>query len=185
MTCHPFIADLTQARLQELVTYDPATGTFVGRPAIGARRAGKTLGGINTDGYVAIDLQGRRYLAHRLAWLYVHGRWPSLYMDHISGSRSDNRLANLREATPQLNSQNLRAATAKSRSGVLGVRRMAKTVDRWQAVIRLPDGTNRSLGGFATREDASAAYWAAKLEHHAGCPKDAAQPMNQIKRRAA
>ena len=54
-------------------------------------------GSVHSTGYVRIGIDGRKYTSHRLAWLYVHGVWPSDQIDHINRNRSDNRIANLRE----------------------------------------------------------------------------------------
>jgi len=54
-------------------------------------------GSVHSTGYVRIGVDGGKYTAHCLAWLYTHGVWPSDQIDHINGNRSDNRIANLRE----------------------------------------------------------------------------------------
>jgi hypothetical protein len=61
----------------------------------------------NSLGYVQIKISGKLYHAHRLAWLYVYGYMPEKEIDHINRIRDDNRIANLREATSQLNSLTL------------------------------------------------------------------------------
>jgi hypothetical protein len=70
------------------------------------RRVGKQLGTLDFYGYIFISVLGRRQLAHRLAWLYVHGELPKEDMDHINGVRNDNRLANLRVCSRAENMQN-------------------------------------------------------------------------------
>lgn len=67
-----------------------------------------------------------QYYAHRLAWFYVHGGWPTYYIDHINRRKSDNRIANLREVKPFENSQNTKAV-AKGVSGRRGVKWFAPT----------------------------------------------------------
>ena len=39
---------------------------------------------------------GKTHTAHRLAWFWTHGYWPT-EIDHINRDRTDNRLANLRD----------------------------------------------------------------------------------------
>ena len=108
----------------------------------------------------------REYSAHRLAWLYVHGAWPTGQIDHINGDRGDNRISNLRDVTPALNTQNQRrAARSNKSSGLLGV---TANRGRWLAQISI-GGKSRNLGRYATPEEAHAVYVAAKRVLHAGC----------------
>ena len=112
------------------------------------------------NGYCIIRLDDRLYTAHRLAWLYVHGQWPTHQLDHINGNRQDNRLCNLRPATNAENAQN---RTRKSNtSGFPGVR---KTNSKWTAEIKVNYKPIR-LGRFDSPEAAYAAYLEAKRKYH-------------------
>lgn len=98
---------ITQEQLKELLDYDPDTGIFtwkVDRIAIGA---GRKAGWLSPRGYIYITINSRRYLAHRLVWLYAHGFLPS-ELDHINRDASDNRLCNLRVVTGSQNNRNRR-----------------------------------------------------------------------------
>jgi len=116
---------LTHARLTEVLFYCPETGIFrhIDRPVrrsygdvqINLRFSGKIAGTINKHGYRIISLDNRKYKAHRLAWFYVHGRWPVDQIDHINRCPGDNRLVNLREASPSLNSLNRVSRWEKAR----------------------------------------------------------------------
>jgi hypothetical protein len=98
-----------------------------------------------------INLDGVPHLAHRLAWLYVHGKHPAAEIDHRNGKRADNRIANLRDTPP---SQNRWNAVPRNRSGVVGVyRRGAK----WRAKI-IVSGRSIELGTYDSRKEAAAAY---------------------------
>lgn len=90
---------LTQARLKELFHYDKETGAFTHIKARRGVRVGKILGCLANNGYLVIRADGKLYLAHRLAWMYVHGAFPPDQLDHINRMRTDNRLCNLRLAT--------------------------------------------------------------------------------------
>lgn len=161
-------ADLTAQRLRELLNYDPETEIFTWLVERGNRApAGGTAGGFTNNGYRVIGLMGggSRYLAHRLAWLYIHGIWPSEQVDHINGDRSDNRLCNLREASQSINSQNIRTAFRNNVcSKTLGVYPNGK---RWMARIWV-GGKPQYIGTFDTTEAASAAYLDTKRRLHRG-----------------
>jgi hypothetical protein len=162
-------ADLTADRLRELLDYNQETGVFTWRDKRGprAKHAG-VAGCISSDsGYRMIRLDFRLYRAHRLAWLYVFGKWPAEQIDHINGDRADNRLANLREASNRLNCENKRRAQKNSASGVLGVS-WNKRNKMWSAKL-----SHRNSEVFCRYfhdiEDARQAYLDAKRRLHEGC----------------
>ena len=157
---------LTQQQVQDLLHYDPATGFFVWRvKPCKNLPAGTLAGSTNDEGYRVLRLGGKLQKAHRVAWLYVHGEWPSMCIDHINGIRGDNRIANLRCVTHRANMENQRSAHANSTTRLLGV---SKRGERYVARIRM-DGQLRYLGTFATGEEASLAYLAEKRRIHAAC----------------
>lgn len=154
---------LTAARLRELLSYDPTTGLFKWRVnRRGGCKAGSVAGVNDGRGYIKTTIDGRPCRAHRLAWLYVYGEWPAHQIDHINGVRSDNRLANLREATNAQNLQNQRKANSKNKCGLLGVGPFG---DKWRAQISYY-GTTKHLGLFETPELAHAVYLEAKAAMH-------------------
>lgn len=154
---------LTQMRLKELLLYDPETGVFtwLSKPNRSIRMG--DVAGCMASGYRQIKIDGRLYRAHRLAWLYVHGKWPADQIDHINGVRDDNRIVNLREATQSQNQQN-RTANANNTSGFPGVC-WSKQKRKWRSQIKLAS-RNKYLGIFDTPVAAHAAYLAAKAELH-------------------
>jgi len=151
---------LTQERLRELLCYDQITGVFFWE--IG-RAAGAVAGWGHPSGYIFIKLDGRSYAAHRLAWLYVHGRWPVDQTDHRNGKRNDNRIQNLRECSSAENNQNT-AIYGSNRSGLLGVG-WHKASRRWRARIDA-GGKQNHLGLFSSPEEAHEAYLSAKARLH-------------------
>ena len=158
------MATLTQPRLHELLRYDPVTGDFFWRVQTNPRALVGMHAGANSIsfGYRQINVDKRTYKAHNLVWLYFHGAFPTNVIDHINGNRLDNRIENLRDVTRQQNSWNLQKAKRNSKSGYLGVC-WRPTRNAWKAEIRI-DGKKVWLGHFATAEEASAAYQAAKKE---------------------
>ncbi|WVS23993.1 hypothetical protein QkW1_70 [Ralstonia phage QkW1] len=149
---------LTQQRLKELLNYDPETGEFTWRFNRKGVLAGCRAGTISY-GYVSIRIDGVRLMAHRLAWLYMTGKWPADVIDHINLDKADNRFFNLHEATIQ---QNLVNQRGRSVSGLKGV---VKVKGRWRAVIHR-DGKTRHIGYFDTAEGAHEAYAAEANKLH-------------------
>lgn len=151
---------LTADLLRQLVDYDATTGVFRWRVTKNNRlRPGDQAGSVRPNGYVNLGVAGKLYLAHRLAWLYVHGKWPDSELDHVNRIRSDNRIANLREATRALNCQNS-LQSGRNTSGHKGVYFCLRRV-KWCARI-YRNGRSRHLGYFALIEDAVSARLAAE-----------------------
>lgn len=156
-------------RLRELLAYEPTTGVFTWRVRRGGpTRVGSVAGHINPRGYREIKLDYVLYLAHRLAWMYVHGEWPRAALDHVNGARDDNRLSNLRECVDGIvNQHNLHKPRSDNTSGATGVS-WHKQSKQWNAQLRVA-GRRKHIGLFATKEEASAAYVSAKRLYHKGC----------------
>ena len=145
---------ITQDRLKSLLTYDPDTGEFrwrVNRPRC---QKDAVAGTPSYHGYVVIKLNGTSYKAHRLAWLYENGCWPTGEIDHVNRIRDDNRIANLRLSTRFLNCQN-RSKPKNAHSKHIGVSRSFNGA-RWRAYIDF-NGKRRALGVYDTEAQALAA----------------------------
>lgn len=164
-------ADLTAARLRELLHYDPETGIFTRRLRTAQRhqigdRADFRINSGNQKGYYRVSLDSRRYMAHRAAWLYVHGEWPAGDIDHRDADRANNRIANLRDVTNQVNRENMRKPRINNRCGFLGVTTHAPGV--YRASVH-KGGKRIHIGLYDTPEEAHEAYLVAKRKHHEGC----------------
>lgn len=149
---------LTHARLRELLTYDPDTGVFRWNIDRGPCKAGDVAGSPRLNGYRTLFIDGRFYLAHRAAWLYMKGCWPESQIDHRNNVRSDNHFDNLREATNQTNNHNKTRPYSNSKTGLLGVTPLR---GKYHAQISI-NGKNTSLGLFSTPGAAQEAYLNAK-----------------------
>jgi hypothetical protein len=147
---------LTADLLRDALHYEPETGAFTWLAPLSNRvKPGDQPGFLTPAGYLTIRLMGRLYSAHRLAWLYHYGEWPKHQVDHINGDKSDNRIANLRDATAAQNKWNC-AAHSDNRSGFKGVT-FHKASGLWRAQISV-NGKNKGLGYFHKPEDASKVY---------------------------
>jgi hypothetical protein len=146
---------LTSERLRDLLDYDPLTGIFCWRVPSKKGMSAGSVAGWRCNNYLRIQIDKRSYFSHRLAWLYIHGRWPEIHIDHINGIPTDNRIKNLREATNSENRRNT-GAQINNASGFKGVSWKAKN-RRWVAQIKL-HGKKMHIGLFDTPEAAHAAY---------------------------
>ena len=156
---------LTQERLKELLHYDPETGIFTRLE--NSSRSHKNKGcaaGYLQNGYHKINIFGKLYRAHRLAWLYINGSNPIGEIDHIDGNRINNSFSNLRDVSHSVNMQNQRHARSNNSMSVLGIR---KSGDKFAARIGF-NGKRFHLGIFETKEAAHLAYLNAKRTMHTG-----------------
>jgi hypothetical protein len=154
--------DLTADELRELIHYDPATGIFICCIARGAKSAGQPTGSLTDQNYKLVTIRGRRYRAHRLAWLYMTGEWPTQHIDHIDRDRTNNRWSNLRAADYVGNNGNA-GLSCKNTSGFKGVY-FSRHAKRWRAQISISNKT-KNLGYFDTAEQAHQAYSEAARNH--------------------
>jgi len=158
---------LTQKELKKLLNYDPKTGIFTWKSrdskAWNTRRSGKTAGQFDRGGYILIGILGKRYLAHRLAFLYMTGNCPHDQTDHIDHDRGNNKWNNLRAVTQAENQRN-RALAKNNTSGLSGVH-WSKSNKKWMVRVKV----NRKriyLGSFSTKDEAIKVRKAAEIEHN-------------------
>lgn len=157
---------LTQARLKEVLKYDRKTGVFTWRVQRGnAIPPGTVAGWVTQYGYRWVEVDGKGYMASRLAWLYVKGRWPSAMVDHKNRVRDDNRWCNLREVTRK---QNMENRTVTNPTGCTGVY-WEKACRRWRARIR-HNGVLMCLGLHDEKEAAVQARRAAERKFFTHAP---------------
>lgn len=144
--------ELIHDAVLSLINYNVETGIFT-------RVNGSPCGTKTTKGYIHIRLLGRKRLAHRLAWFYVHGEWPEDEIDHINGIKDDNRICNLRKATRGQNEWN-KPISKSNKSGLKGIRWVEKR-GKWRA-----DCGRRTVGYFKTKEGAELALNEYRVSHH-------------------
>lgn len=119
---------------------------------------GKPAGTVAGEGYFQvgprIDGVQKRFFAHRVVWFLENGCWPKDQIDHVNGNKKDNRISNLREASPAENSRNVGMLT-RNTSGVKGVY-FEKSTGKWGARIRF-DRKQICVGMFDSIENAETA----------------------------
>lgn len=156
---------LTHERLLEVLRYEPDTGLFYRKVSTTNNvKVGDIAGTSDNNGYIGISIDGSKYKAHRLAWFYTQGQWPSGIIDHINRIKFDNRIANLRDVADNVNSQNQGLPHKDSKTGFLGV-----TFGRGRYIAQIMiNGKVKRLGGYRTPEEAHEAYLEAKRKYHPG-----------------
>lgn len=152
-------AMLTAERARELLLYD-------GENLIWTVRRQKVkngaIAGSLEDGYRRICIDGKRYRAHRLIWLIVHGVWPTNIIDHEDHNTGNNQIGNFRDVTHRENclNQKLHCTNTSGHAGVY----WGKRESRWRAQIYV-HGKTIHLGRFDSKDEAIAARKLAEQEH--------------------
>ena len=170
--------------LRQLLRYDPLSGLTYWLPRtpdmFGAgnrtpeancaswnkKYAGKeALTADHGTGYKHGQIGGHHVFRHRVAFALHFGFWPQGLIDHRDGDRTNDRAANLRQASSTQNSLNS-APRAGAKSQFKGVTLSRSRIARpWVARCSV-GGVVRNLGGFATEEEAARAYDAAASVMH-------------------
>lgn len=157
---------MTQTELKEILEYNEISGLFIWLVTTGGTRIGDITGWPHSFHdpyrYTIIKIKQKKYLAHRLAWLYAHGEFPLDQIDHIDGDGFNNRLINLRCVDAAENGKN-RKLGKNSSTGVVGVCYCNKS-NKWLAQI----GVNKkrhNLGYFYLFDDAVVARKVAEKEY--------------------
>lgn len=167
------------AEVKSILSYDAETGLLVwrsrqsgmtlfgepilpGRPIgiFNRRWAGKQAGTLDAHGYLRVGIGRRYFRAHQLAWVLHYGKWPDGSIDHINGSKADNRVTNLRIVSQTANARNA-SRRRDNRSGTTGVSWNGR---KWCVQIPQTGKRGRHLGYFSNLEDAVAARKTAETE---------------------
>jgi hypothetical protein len=176
--------DLSPEEVRRFLHYDPATGRFwykiraydsfngtafikkrngmAWNQRCAGRRACSSKSGA---GYYTGRIMGVSFGAHRLAWLHYHGTAipEGMFVDHINGDGFDNRIENLRLATPRQSVFNT-SVQRNSTSKVKGVS-WDKKNQKWKVRIKCEAG-EVWLGRFDSLEAARGAYEGAAEKYH-------------------
>jgi hypothetical protein len=148
---------MTSEELAKVLEYDGETGLF--RWKMPRRKMARSWfpGSEHRSGYMAIQINRRSYLAHRLAFLLMTGNWPNGDVDHFDRVRSNNKWSNLRAVTASQNGANKGVWKNKLHGLPKGVFKVSANPDRFVAKIAL-GGRLKHLGTFGCIEDAAEIY---------------------------
>jgi hypothetical protein len=156
--------------LRKMLRYEPETGKLFWKQSSDRKKEWNTrysgkeaFTRPHRMGYLQGTIFNRTYLAHRVIWTIVNGRWPEKHIDHIDGDKTNNKIKNLREATISQNLCN-RGANSNGTSGYKGVSFHKKNLN-WCAYITL-NRKRKFLGSFDTPQKAHKAYCEAALKMH-------------------
>jgi hypothetical protein len=146
------LSDLTAEYVRSILRYNPESGLFCW---LTGRYGGNLAGTVQKSGHIRINIAGKGYLTHRLAWLIMTGEWPVNDIDHRDINPGNNRWSNLRLADKTKNGLN-RTKTSRNKSGLKGVA-FHKASGKWSAAIGV-NYKQKWLGLFDSPELAHAAY---------------------------
>lgn len=153
--------------LEDIFEYDPLSGILRWKVRLSNRvKIGDIAGTDNGRGYLRVGVDGKDYVAHRIAWEIVHGKIPEgMQIDHINSVRNDNRISNLRLVTHLDNVKNQKRHCTNT-SGVAGVS-WNKDREKWCAYINV-EGKRKHIGLYDCIENAIAKRKQAerKLRYH-------------------
>lgn len=158
----PHELKLSHEYLLEILEYFPDTGIFIWKVKFSRKICiGKEAGCKNkSHGRYQIKINKNKYYRSRLAWFYVHGKWPSDQIDHKNRIRDDDRIKNLREATNQENMWNTIRSIKKDN--------LPKCIyysgNKFQVQLRHKN-KKKYLGTFSNLDDAIKARDAFEIEH--------------------
>lgn len=115
--------------IRNYLTYDPESGDFTWLvPLPNGVQAGDKAGTLNANGYWYVTFKGRRYIAHRLAWWFVHNHWPDKQLDHIDECKVNNAIINLRECEQYQNQHN----RSLQKNNSTGIKNVSKLGDKFK-----------------------------------------------------
>lgn len=138
---------ITHDELLQTLNYSPSTGEFIWLKTSGNGYKGNVAGSKDSNDYVYIGINGVKYLASRLAWFYVYGKWPEKTIDHRDRNPSNNKWDNLRLAEYSQNNMNRVYESRKLPKWVY------KHGKKYKAQVKI-DGKAINLGSYETPEQA-------------------------------
>lgn len=130
--------------LREFLKYSPESPSgLIWRKATRKTSAGSAAGSFQKQrGYYYVQIQKKKYLAHRVVWALCHGAPPDgMDIDHIDMDGSNNRIENLRLASRSENHRN-RKVRPDNKAGVKG---LSLRSDGWEGRIFVDGKVHRKF----------------------------------------
>lgn len=145
---------LSYKRCRYLFNYDSKNGNLIWKNITSNRASvGRNVG--NKYGqrikYIQTSVDCKKFLVHRLVWLWHNKKMPKWEIGHIDGDSLNNRIENLGDITSTQNNMNLSKRSDNS-SGFTGVS-MHNGAKKWVVQIQI-DGNNKYFGLFEKLSDA-------------------------------
>lgn len=151
--------ELTKDLLNDLFWYQ--NGNLFWKKLGSGKRSNGLAGTVWQSQYICIQINKKIYKAHRLIFLMHYG-WLPDQIDHIDGNGLNNKIENLRAASPLENSRNQKIRK-DSGSKVKNVR-WDKRKLKWQVRLRFL-GKEKHIGYFDDIEVANQVAIKARNEH--------------------
>jgi hypothetical protein len=172
---------LTQEELKELIDYNPDSGIFTWKSRSSKNcksnildswnsrytntiAGSKSLNKSSGKFYSNIYIFDKKYKAHRLAFLFMNGKFPEDQVDHEDGNGLNNKWSNLKESNSIDNSKNHRKRINNS-SGYTGVC-FRSDRNKYVAFINNLEGNKIHLGQFSNFHEALKIRKEAELEYN-------------------
>jgi hypothetical protein len=144
-------------KIRQAISYDPDTGVMKWKIKTARTNIGSVAGTKGSHGYLCFSVFKRQYLVHRLAWMLHHNivlsKWE--FLDHIDRNKLNNKMENLRLATPKDNNGNVPILSTNT-SGYRGVS-WDKNKNAWACYL-WNKNKKKHLGMFPTAEIAAKVY---------------------------
>jgi hypothetical protein len=156
----------TQKQLHDM--FDYRSGHLYWKRSPNSRIAIGSIAGSVSNGYATIQINGKKYLAHRLIFMYHHGYCPEI-IDHINNNKADNRISNLRGVDPFQNAQNakLRKDNTSKAKGVC----WHISIGKWCVSVRI-NNKQKHIGAFDDWELAALVAQEARDKYYGSFARD-------------
>lgn len=146
---------LTHEYLRQILNYDPLTGEFTWIEKLCRKTLIGDVAGHITNGHIRIRINGKRYRAHHLAFLYMTGRFHKDKIIHLDRDGLNNKWRNLREG----DAYQIASNKGHYQNGLSKYRGVSWVPSRnkWRASLTKEYNTFH-LGFFEDEEEAAKAY---------------------------